>query len=105
VVAPRRGEIWWGEAPDVERRPFLVLSRDEAIPVLERVVVAPVTRTVRGIPSELPLGMEEGLRTECAATFDNLITIPKSMLTGRAGALGASRIAEACDALRAATDC
>jgi mRNA interferase MazF len=105
VVAPRRGEIWWGEAPDIERRPFLVLTRDQAIPVLERIVVAPVTKTIRGIPSELALGSEEGLRAACVATFDNLVTVPKSMLTERVGALGPSRTAEACDAVRAAIDC
>lgn len=50
----RRGEIWWGEAPDEKGRPYLVLTRDEAIPVLRAVLTAPVTRTVRGIATEVP---------------------------------------------------
>ena len=53
---PRQGEIWWAEADD-KRRPVLVVTRNEAIPVLSRVVVAPVTRTVRGIPTEVALGI------------------------------------------------
>src|SRR3954468_9073021 len=56
VSDPRRGDIWWGEAPDQKGRPYLVLTRDEAIPVLRTVLAAPVTRTVRGIPTEVSLG-------------------------------------------------
>jgi mRNA interferase MazF len=60
-MRPARGEVWWGEATDEKGRPYLVLTRDEAIPVLRAILVAPVTRTVRGIPTEVPLGSEEGL--------------------------------------------
>ena len=102
---PGRGEIWWGEAPDKRGRPYLVLTRDEAIPVLRTILVSPVTRTVRGIPSDVPLGGAEGLDVECVATMDNLLTFPKSMLVRRVGALGPSRRHEMCDALRAAVDC
>ena len=55
---PARGEIWWGEAPDAKGRPYLILTRDEAVPVLRTILVAPVTRTVRGIPTEVPVGAE-----------------------------------------------
>lgn len=104
-MTPRRGEVWWAEAPDDKGRPFLVLTRDAAIPVLHRLVVAPVTRTVRGIPTEIPLGPEEGLPVACAASFDNLRTVHKALLVRRIGALGPLRAAALCDAIRAAVDC
>ena len=105
MVAPRRGDIWWGELPDQKARPFLVLTRDEAIDVLSRIIAAPVTRTIRGIPSEVPLGPEDGLPVECVASFDNVMPVPKAMLVRRLGALAPSRRQEPCEALRAATDC
>ena len=101
---PEQGEVWWAEAED-KRRPVLVCTRSEAIPVLSAVVVAPVTRTVRGIPSEVPLGREEGLDVECAASFDGVQTIPLVALTRRLGALDARRRLEMCAALRAMSDC
>jgi len=105
VAEPARGELWWGEIAEAKARPYLILTRDEAIPVLQRVVVAPVTRTIRGIPTELPLGPAEGLKTECVASFDNVLTLSKSALLRRMGALDAGRRSEPCEALRAALDC
>lgn len=105
MVIPRRAEVWWAEAPDEKGRPFLVVTRDAAIPVLGRLLAAPVTRTVRGIPTELPLGPAEGLPVECVATFDNLRPISKALLVRRLGALGATRLTEICAAVRAATEC
>ncbi len=102
---PARGEVWWGEAPDERGRPYLVVSRDQAIPVLRTIMVAPVTRTMRAIPTEIPLGPPEGLRTECAATMDNALAFPKAMLTDRMGSLGPERAFELCDAWRAVADC
>ena len=105
VAAPMRGEVWWGGVRDANPRPYLVLTRDEAIPVLRRILVAPVTRTIRGIPTEVPLGAPEGLPAECVATFDNVVTLSKTMLVRRLGALSPDRLREPCEALRAATDC
>lgn len=99
-----QGEIWWAEAED-KRRPVLVVTRTEAIPVLTRVLVAPVTRTVRGIPTEVPLGPEEGLAVDCVASFDNLQPIRKSVLTERVGRLTLSKRTGVCGALRAMADC
>jgi mRNA interferase MazF len=64
-----------------------------------------VTRTVRGIPSELSLGRDEGLDVECAASFDSLQTVPRLALTQRIGALDGLRRFEMCAALRAMSDC
>lgn len=100
-----RGELWWGEAPDLKGRPYLVVSRDAANRVMQRVLVAPVTTRVRGLPSELGLGADEGLPYESVATFDNLQPFPKAMLVRRLGALPASRSGAICAAARAILDC
>lgn len=105
MSSPRQGEIWWGESPDAKGRPYLVVTRDQAIEVLRTVLVAPVTRTVRGIPTEVLLGREEGLVTECAATVDNALAFPRAMLVRRMGALAPERRAVLCAAWSAAADC
>ncbi len=102
-MVPRQGEVWWAETED-KRRPVLVVTRSEAVEVLTSLVVAPVTRTVREIPTELALGEPEGLPVECAASFDNLQRVRRAALTVRAGDLG-SRRGEICHALRALADC
>jgi mRNA interferase MazF len=105
VVVIRRGEIWWGESQSSQGRPYLVLTRDRALPVLRRVLVAPVTTRIRDLPSELQLGPLEGLRTECVATFDNVQPIAQALLVRRLGTLGPQRMHEICTAMHAAIDC
>lgn len=102
---PDRGEVWWGEIEDVGRRPFLIMTRPAAIPLLNQVVAAPITRTRRNIATELPLGPDDGLPRECAANFDNLRVVPKALLVERICALGPDRLAQACAALRTAVAC
>jgi mRNA interferase MazF len=97
--------VWWGEIDDVGRRPFLVMTRSAAIPVLHNVLAAPVTRTIRGIPTEVPLGPDDGMPVECAASFDNLRVVPKAYLVDRLCTLEPVRLVQACQALRAAVDC
>ena len=103
VALPAQGEIWWAEAED-KRRPVLVVTRTEAVAVLTGIVVAPVTRTVRNIPTEVRLGEAEGLNVECAASFDNLQRIRRSALVERMSSLG-PRSPEICSSLRALADC
>ena len=86
------------------RRPVLVVTRSEAVGVLTALVVAPVTRTIRGIPTEISLGSDEGLDVECVASFDNLQRIRRSALTLKVGELGVRRD-EVCRALRIMADC
>jgi mRNA interferase MazF len=100
-----RGEVWWVEHPDAGRRPACVLTRQAAIQVLGSVLVAPATRTVRGIPTEVRLTRADGMPEDCALSFDNLTTVPKSLLTTRITSVPDGRLAELCDALRAATGC
>jgi mRNA interferase MazF len=103
VSVPQQGEVWWAHALD-KRRPVLVVTRSEVAGLLDGIVVAPVTRTVRRIPTEIPLGQDEGLEVECAASFDNLQRIRRSALRERVGDLGARRD-EICEALNALADC
>ena len=99
-----QGEIWWAEARD-KRRPVLVVTRTDVISALATVVVAPITRTVRGIPTEVPLDQRDGLRESCVASFDNLQPLRKTALTTRAGAAPPDRSAAICQALAALADC
>jgi mRNA interferase MazF len=103
VTTARQGEIWWAEVESA-RRPVLVVTRTEAVPVLSGVVVAPITRTIRSIPTEIRLGADEGLATECVASFDTLQRIRSTSLTAKIGELG-HRHAELFGALRTMSDC
>ncbi len=100
-----RGEVWWYELPEVGRRPGCLLTRQAAIGVLNAVLVAPATRTIRGIPTELRLGTEDGMPDDCALSFDTLVTVPKALLTERITTLRPERLDELCAALGAATGC
>ena len=93
------------EPPNRKSRPALVVSRDEAIPVLNNVVVAPVTTTVRTIPTCIPVGPDEGVDRDSVASFDNLAAVPKSVLTRRLGRLGQARRTQICDALLRMAGC
>lgn len=100
-----RGEVWWGEEPQVGRRPYLIFTRQTAIPILRQVVVVPATRTIRAIPTEVILDEDDGMPERSALSFDNLTVIPKAHLTERICRLGPTRLEEACRALRVATGC
>jgi mRNA interferase MazF len=98
-------ELWLMETPNSKRRPVLVVTRDEVIPVLNNVVVAPVTSTIRDIPTCVPVGPDEGIDHDSVATFDNLAAVPKSVLTVRLGALGVGGRRQICEALDAVANC
>lgn len=101
----KRGEVWWADLPKpIGKRPVVLLSRDEAYAVRNAVTVAEVTRTIRGIPVEVPLGHEDGLPSKCAANLDTLMTIRKELLTERIALLRAEKIAEILKAIKFALD-
>jgi mRNA interferase MazF len=81
------------------------MTRSAAIPVLHNLLAAPITRTVRNIPTEVRLGLDDGMSAECAASFDNLRVVPKAYLVDRVCSLDPARMVESCRALRAAVDC
>ena len=100
-----QAELWLMETPNQKRRPVLVISRDESIPVLNNIVVAPVTSTIRDIPTCIPIGPEHGIDHDSVATFDNLAAVPRSVLTTRLGRLGPGGRRRICEALDALADC
>ncbi|MCZ7588014.1 MAG: type II toxin-antitoxin system PemK/MazF family toxin [Gaiella sp.] len=104
MIRPQQGEVWWGEAED-KRRPVLVVTRSEAAGVLHGIVVAPVTRRIRGIRTEVRLGPEDGLPHDCVASFDNLQVFGRTLLTERLGGASEARRLQICRALRALADC
>jgi mRNA interferase MazF len=104
VSEPQRGEVWWAAMPD-KRRPVLILTRNGAIPVLHSVVVAPITRRIRRIPTEVVLNETDGMPTECAATLDNITIADKTFLADRLTQLSPPRMAEVCRALNIAVGC
>lgn len=97
----KRGEVVWYtfQAPN-KRRPVLILTRDTALSFLNAVTVAPITSTIRDIPSEVYLDEEDGLLGPCAANFDNIVTVPKDKLKGRITALSLDKMLDAEEALR-----
>jgi mRNA interferase MazF len=101
----KRGEVWWVEAPGAGRRPHLVVTRDAAIPVLHAVLGVPATRTIRGIPTEVEVGPEDGMPERCAFTFDNVRVLRKTAFRERICHLSPSAMGAVCRALGYATEC
>lgn len=97
---PRHGEVWLADLPGGKIRPVVVRTRGSVIRYLHSVVAAPVTSTVRGIPSEVVLSAAEGLLHPCAASFDNLQLLSRSRLIRRVGVPSGATLADACRALR-----
>ncbi|MGI8809819.1 MAG: type II toxin-antitoxin system PemK/MazF family toxin [Acidimicrobiales bacterium] len=105
VPLPQRGEVWLADLPGDKIRPVVILTREPVIRHLHSVIAAPVTSTVRGIPTEVSLASQEGLLHDSVANFDNLQLVPRTRLVRRIGALSGAKLADACRALRFATAC
>lgn len=101
-----RGQVRLCRLPAPDRmRPVLVLTRSSAITYLSRVTVAPITSSIRGVPSEVVLGVDDGMKGPCAANLHNLVTVPKEFLGRRVASLPASRLREVCEALAFSLGC
>ncbi len=101
----RRGEIWFAATPG-GARPVLVLTRDPVAERIGSVVVAALTRTRRGLISELDLTTtDDQVPTDCVANFDNLHTLPRDMFHRKVATLSPARMAQACNVLAASTGC
>lgn len=97
------GDVWWADLDKV--RPVVVLTRRRVAPLLTRVLVAPVTSTVRGVPTEVRLGPDEGVMQGCVANLDNVELLPVGALLKRAGTVSAARWPEFCRAMAAVLSC
>ncbi len=101
-----RGEIWkYRFATPDKKRPVVVLSRPDVIGLLHTVMVAPVTSTIHGAPSEVLVGVNEGLKHESAVNLDHVQTVEQSRLEGYVGDLGIDKMREVCRALAVAVGC
>ena len=92
-------------APPDKNRPVVVLTRDSAIAYLSTVTVVPITSTIRGVPSEVVLNDEDGIKAPCAVNLHNAVTISQARLGKRVGRLGSLRMSEICKALRFSLGC
>src|SRR5688572_1008271 len=89
----KRGEVrWYAFSRPDKKRPVLILTRDSALEYLGEVTVAPITSTVRDIPSEVLLTNEDGMPRECAVNLDHLQTVSKGKIGALITTLGASRM-------------
>jgi len=91
--------------PPDKRRPVVVLTRDSAIAYLTSVTVAPISSTIRGVPSEVVLDENDGMRAPCAVNLHNAITVSRERLGRRVAQLTSARMSEICDALRFSLGC
>jgi mRNA interferase MazF len=97
------GQVWWADLDKV--RPVVVLTRARIAPRLHRVLVAPVTTTVRAISTEVPLGREEGVKAGSVASLDNAHLLPVDQLIAPAGGVDPTRWHEFCDAMSKVMGC
>ena len=100
-----RGEVWWVDHPAQGRRPFLVLTRQAVIPLVNKVTGVPAAKRVRVIPSEVPLSREDGMPADCVLNLDNLTLLRKSWFVEPICQLSPVRMVEVCRALSVAMGC
>ena len=101
----KRGDVRWAQHPDWPRRPALVLTRDEAIERLNEVFAVLATTVIRGLPTEVELGPDDGMPRVCVLNADHTATLAKSYLGELITTLGPDRLSEVCAALDRATGC
>jgi len=101
-----RGDVRLYEfAPPDKKRPVVVLTRESAIEYLGTATVAPVTSTMRGVPSEVVLNEADGMKAACAVNLHNAVTVSQQRLGKRVAQLSAARMREICGALRFSLGC
>ena len=102
---PRRGEIWHYRFGAPERRPVVILSRQSVLPLLRTAMVAPITSAIRGLPSEVVIGVGEGLQHESAINLDHVQTVEQRLLHTYVGSVSEATMRKVCRALALATGC
>ena len=103
MIGLAHGQVWWADLDKV--RPVVVLTRARVAPLLRRVLVAPVTTTVRGIATEVPLGASEGVRDGSVANLDNVQLVPVDCLLRQAGTVAVEAWPAFCAAMAATMAC
>jgi mRNA interferase MazF len=101
-----RGDIrLYRFAPPDKARPVVVLTRDSALRYLSTATVAPITSAIRGVPSEVRLDEEDGMKAPCAVNLHNAVTVSQQRLGKRLAHLAPQRMKEVCGALRFSLGC
>ena len=101
-----RGDIrLYRFAPPGKTRPVVVLTRNSALRYLSTATVAPITSSIRGVPSEVQLGEDDGMKGPCAVNLHNALTVSQQRLEKRVARLGPDRMREICSALHFALGC
>jgi mRNA interferase MazF len=100
-----RGDVWWCDIGGLGPRPVVILTRDSAIPLLTSVVVATLTQTIRGVPTEVIVESREGVPKRSVISLDNIYTVFKADLRDRITSLTSERLQEICEALRYSVAC
>ena len=101
-----RGDVrLYSFAPPDKKRPVVVLTRDSATAYLSTVTVAPITSAIRGVPSEIVLHEEDGMKAPCAVNLHNVVTVSQDRLGRRVVQLSSARMSEICAALRFSLGC
>ncbi len=101
-----RGEVrLYQFAPPDKTRPVVILTRDSALAYLSAVTIAPITSTVRGVPSEVRLDGDDGMKAPCAVNLHNVITVSQDRLGKRVAQLNSQRMKEICAAVRFSLGC
>ena len=106
LTMPRRGEIWLCRLRAPEKRcPVVILTRPEVLPLLRTAMVAPITSTIRELPSEVTVGVEEGLKHDSAINLDHVQTVEQRRLERYVGSLCDAKMRQVCRALAVAMGC
>jgi mRNA interferase MazF len=103
TAAVRRGEVWLAEVD--KTRPVIVLTRDPLGRLLHSVIIAPVTSTIRGLSTEVPLGPDDGIRHPSVANLDNIQLLGRDRFRRRIGRARPATMSAMCAAVSVAVDC
>jgi mRNA interferase MazF len=106
VAGVARGDVrLYRFAPPDKERPVVILTRDSAVAYLSTATVAPITSTIRGVPSEVVLDESDGMKKPCAVNLHNMVTVSQQRLGKRVARLSSGRLAEICAAARFSMGC
>ena len=99
------GQLWWADLAGDKVRPVLILTRANIAPLLHNVLIAPITTTIREIPTEVTLDIDNGVRQRCVANLDNTQLVPVKRLLAQIGEIEEHRWPDVCAAMAAVLSC